>query len=93
MAFAFTLTSILCSLLCGSCAFSPIDVKVTFDGGDSPDFKVYLSGVEWLRSGAVGIRDSGQLWSTDHKDKYLLKVVSDSTTSGTDVLGEYDSTV
>ena len=73
-------------------AFQPVDVKVTFDSDSSPDFKVLLSDVEWLRSGAVSIRDSGQTWASNNKDKYILKSVGHSSGSGRDIIGEYDTT-
>ena len=73
-------------------AFQPVDVKVTFDTDNSPDFKVFLSGVEWLRSGAVSITDNGQTWASNNKDKYILKSVQRSTATGSDVIGEFDTT-
>ena len=36
----------------------PVDVKVTFDESFY-GFNVSLSGVEWLHSGPIGIRDAG----------------------------------
>ena len=73
-------------------AFQPVDVKVTFDSDSSPDFKVLLNNVEWLRSGAVSIRDSGQTWASNNKDKYILKSVDHSSESGRDIIGEFDTT-
>jgi hypothetical protein len=73
-------------------ALQPVDVKVTFDGQSSPDFKVLLSGVEWLRSGAVSIRDKGQSWATTNKEKNVLKQIDRNTESGEDLLGEFDTT-
>ena len=72
--------------------FQPIDVKVTFDSDSSPDFKVLLNDVEWLRSGAVSIRDSGQTWTSSSKDKYILKSVGHSNGSGSDIIGDFDTT-
>jgi hypothetical protein len=73
-------------------AFQPVDVKVTFDSDSSPDFKVLFNGVEWLRSGPVSIRDSGQTWASNNKDKYILKNVGHSSESGRDIIGEFDTT-
>ena len=73
-------------------ALQPVDVKVTFDSDSSPDFKVLLNDVEWLRSGAVSVRDSGQTWASNNKDKYILKSVGHSSKSGSDVIGEFDTT-
>ena len=80
--------------LCGlqSEAFEPVDLKVTFDSDSSPDFKVLLNNVEWLRSGAVSIRDSGKSWASNNKDKYILKSIGHSSGSGRDIIGEYDTT-
>ena len=73
-------------------AFEPIDVKVTFDSDSSPDFKVLLNDVEWLRSGAVSIRDSGQTWASNNKDKYILKSVDHSSGYGRDIIGDFNTT-
>ena len=77
---------------CQSEAFQPVDVKVTFDSDSSPDFKVLLNDVEWLRSGAVSVRDSGQTWASNNKDKYILKSVGHGSESGSDIIGEFDTT-
>ena len=69
----------------------PIDVKVTFDESFY-SFNVSLSGVEWLRSGPIGIRDAGQWWASNNKDKYLVKVAQKLEGKGEDVLGSFDST-
>ena len=84
---------VLTILLCGLQieAFQPVDVKVTF-AESSPDFKVLLNDIEWLRSGAVSIRDSGQTWASNNKDKYILKIVDHSSGSGRDIIGEFDTT-
>ena len=73
-------------------AFQPVDVKVTFDSDSSPDFKVLFNDIEWLRSGPVSIRDSGKTWASKNKDKYILKNVGRSSESGSDILGESDTT-
>ena len=73
-------------------AFQPVDVKVMFDSDSSPDFKVLLNNVEWLRSGAVSIRDSGQTWASNNKDKYILKSVGHRSESGSDIIGDFDTT-
>lgn len=80
--------------LCGlqTEAFQPVDVKVTFDSNSSPDFKVLLNDVEWLRSGAVSVRDSGQTFASNNKDKHILKSVDHSSGSGRDIIGEFDTT-
>lgn len=68
-------------------------VEVTFDETFS-GFKVSLDGVEWLRSGPIGIRDSGQWWTNGNKEKYLLKVVKHLTGGmGADQFGIFDITV
>ena len=69
----------------------PVDVKVTFDES-SYGFNVSLSGVEWLRSGPIGIRDAGQWWASNNKDKYLVKVEQHLSGEGKDVFGAFDST-
>ena len=73
-------------------AFEPVDVKVTFDSESSPGFKVLLNDVEWLHSGAVSIRDSGQTWTSNNKDKYILKSVGHSNESGRDTIGDFNTT-
>lgn len=73
-------------------ALQPVDIKVTFDGQSSPDFKVLLSGVEWLQSGSVSIRDNGQSWATTNKEKNILKQIDRNTESGEDSLGDFDTT-
>ena len=73
-------------------AFQPIGVKVAFDSDSSPDFKVLLNDVEWLRSGVVSIRDSGQNWTSNNKDKYILKSIDHSNGSGSDIIGDFDTT-
>ena len=75
-----------------STALQPVDIKVTFDGQSSPDFKVLLPGVEWLRSGSVSIRDNGQSWATTNKEKNILKQVDRNAESGEDSLGDFDTT-
>lgn len=67
--------------------FQPVDVKVNFvnDTQTSSSFKVLVSGVEWLRSGAVGVRDGGQTWTTSSKETHLLKLVNRGTGSGEDM--------
>lgn len=84
----------LIQLLSSSSVFAlqPVDLKVTFDSQTSPDFKVLLSGFEWLRSGAVSIRDDGQTWASTNKEKNLLKPTDRNTESGRDLLGEFDTT-
>ena len=72
-------------------ALQPVTVNVTFD--DTAGYKVSLSGVQWLRSGPLGIRDSSQWWANSNKDKYLLKVEKRLTDSGTDLFGSFDSTM
>ena len=69
----------------------PVDVKVTFDESFY-GFNVSLSGVEWLRSGPVGIRDAGQLWASNNKDKYLVKVEQHLEGKGIDMFGTFYST-
>ena len=69
----------------------PVDVKVTFDESFY-GFNVSLSGVEWLRSGPIGIRDAGQWWASNNKDKYLVKVAQHLDGKGEDIFGTFDST-
>ena len=92
----FKLLSIIVAVLLLSCSsvftLQPVDIKVNFDSQTSPDFKVLLSGVEWLRSGALSIRDNGQTWAMTNKEKNLLKPVDRNTESGEDLLGEFDTT-
>ena len=89
MSTAFLLLVLSCSSVS---ALQPVDIKVTFDGQSSPDFKVLLSGVEWLRSGSVSIRDNGQSWVTTNKEKNILKQIDRNTESGEDSLGDFDTT-
>ena len=81
---------VVCASL--SAAIQPVDVNVTFDETFT-GFKVYLSGVEWLRSGPVGIRDSGQWWASNNKDKYLLKAEKHFTGNGVDLFGVFVNTL
>ena len=69
----------------------PVNVSVTFDESSAFKFNVSLSGVEWLRSGPVGIRDSGQWWANNNKDEYVLKVEKHLTETGSDLFGTFDS--
>ena len=89
MSTAFLLLVLSCSSVS---ALQPVDIKVTFDGQSSPDFKVLLSGVEWLRSGSVSVRDNGQSWVTTNKEKNILKQIDRNTESGEDSLGDFDTT-
>ena len=89
---ATTCTLILTLYALQTKAFQPVDVKVTFDSDSSPDFKVLLNDVEWLRSGSVSVRDSGQTWTSNSKDKYILKSVDHSSGSGSDIIGNFDTT-
>ena len=68
----------------------PVDVKVTFDESFYR-FNVSLSGVEWLRSGPIGIRDAGQWWASNNKDKYLVKVEQHLEGKGVDMFGTFES--
>lgn len=74
-------------------SFEPVDLKVNFDSQSSPDFKVLLSGVEWLRSSVVSVRDNGQTWASNNNGKNLLKPMKQYTESGEDSLGEFDTTM
>ena len=69
-----------------------VDVKVTFESQSSPDFKVLLSGVEWLRSGGLSIRGNGQTWATTNKEN-VLKLIDRSTENGEDIFGKFDTTM
>ena len=69
----------------------PVDVKVTFDE-NFYGFNVSLSGVEWLRSGPIGVRDAGQWWASNNKDKQLVKVAQHLDGKGEDIFGTFDST-
>ena len=68
----------------------PVDIKVTFNESYY-GFNVSLSGVEWLRSGPIGIRDAGQWWASNNKD-YLVKVEQHLDGTGEDIFGAFDST-
>lgn len=72
-------------------ALEPVDVKVTFNKSTG-DFQISLQGQEWLRSGAVSVRNEGKWWKSNNKDRYLLKATNPLTLSGQDALGEFDST-
>ena len=81
----------ICGFLAIATAIEPVDVKVTFDES-SGNFQIYLQGKEWLRSGAVGVRNEGQWWKSNNKDHYLLKVANPLTLRGQDAFGEFDTT-
>ena len=66
--------------------FQSVNIKVSFESQTSPDFKVLLSGVEWLRSDALSIRDNGQTWTNNNKAKNLLKLIDKNTESGEESL-------
>ena len=85
---------LLCMVLACSTAsaFQPVDVKVAFDSQTASNFKVLLSGVEWLRSGALSVRDNGQTWGITNKEKNLLKPIDRNTEHGEDLLGEFYTT-
>ena len=75
-------------------AVEPIDVKVAFDKS-TDDFQISLlegRGQEWLRSGAVSVRNQGKWWKSNSKDSYLLKATNPLTLSGQDAFGEFDTT-
>ena len=63
-------------------------INVSFNQ-DSADFQVYIDGEEWFRSGALGIRDGGQWWSTEHADKYSLKQSDFDIEEGVDPVGPF----
>ena len=94
MATSVKCLSFLFVLLSSSSVFTlqPVNVKVSFDSQTSPDFKVLLSGVEWLRSGALSIRDNGQTWATTNKEMNILKLINQDTGSGEDLFGMFDTT-
>ena len=85
--------SFLCvsALLSIATAVEPIDVKVAFDKSTG-DFQISLQGQEWLRSGAVSVRNQGKWWKSNSKDSYLLKATNPLTLSGQDAFGEFDTT-
>ena len=85
--------SFLCvsALLSIATAVEPIDVKVAFDKSTG-DFQIALQGQEWLRSGAVSVRNQGKWWKSNSKDSYLLKATNPLTLSGQDAFGEFDTT-
>lgn len=89
-----TSVSLLVVILFSSSVFTLqlVDVKVTFESQSSPDFKVLLSGVEWLRSGALSIRGNGQTWATTNKEN-ILKLIDRSTENGVDIFGKFDTTM
>ena len=70
--------TVYCTFLCVSGLLSiatgiePVDVKVTVDKSTG-SFQISLQGQEWLRSGAVGVRNGGQWWRSSNKDHHLLK--------------------
>ena len=72
-------------------ALQPVDVKVNFDSQTSPDFKILISGVEWLRSGTVSIRDKGLTWATSNSEKNILKPIGRTEVTGEDIIGEFDT--
>ena len=78
-------------LLSIATAIEPVDVKVTVDKSTG-SFQISLQGQEWLRSGAVGVRNGGQWWRSNNKDHYLLKQANPLTLSGQDAFGEFDTT-
>ena len=85
--------SFLCvsALLSIATAVEPIDVKVAFDKSTG-DFQISLQGQEWLRSGAVSVRNQGKWWKSNSKDSYLLKATNPLTLGGQDAFGEFDTT-
>ena len=89
--------TVYCTFLCVSGLLSiatgiePVDVKVTVDKSTG-SFQISLQGQEWLRSGAVGVRNGGQWWRSDNKDHYLLKQDNSLPLSGQDAFGEFDTT-
>ena len=78
-------------LLSIAAAIEPVDVKVTVNKSTG-NFQISLQGQEWLRSGAVGVRNGGQWWKSNNKDHYLLKPTNPLTLSGQDAFGEFDTT-
>ena len=90
MKFAVTFVAILGVLSLAEC-LQPIDVKVIFDESFY-GFNVSLSGVDWLRSGPIGIRDAGQWWASNNKDKYMVKAEQHLEGKGEDMFGIFDNT-
>jgi hypothetical protein len=90
---AFYSSSLLCisALLSIAVALDPVDVKVTFDKSTG-DLQISLQGREWLRSGAVGVRNQGKWWKSTNKDRYLLKATNSLSLSGQDAFGDFDTT-
>ena len=85
---SFLCVSVLLSI---ATAVEPMDVKVAFDKFTG-DFQIPLQGQEWLRSGAVSVRNQGKWWKSNSKDSYLLKATNPLTLSGQDAFGEFDTT-
>ena len=91
MKIAFVTVAVFACVSLARGALTPVNVSVTFDTTSAFKFSVSLSGVEWLRSGPLGIRDAQQWWANNNKDKYLLKVEKHSTETGSDLFGDFDS--
>ena len=91
LVFLIYVTTVQGILLTTSEAFQSVDIRVTFDNESSQTFKVLLSGEEWLLSGSLSVRESGETWTSGNKDKYILKAVDHSTDIGSDIIGKFDT--
>ena len=89
------LLSLYCvvGVVCSSfvAAQPPIDLKVIFDSGGLPDFKIYMLDTECFRCGAVGIRAANQWWTSNNKDKLTLKTDHQTIEDGEDLIGQFTS--
>ena len=82
---------LLCSLLC-LCSLSQAAEDTDIDLGlneGGPEFKIFVDGETWFRSGQLGVRHKDVWWSSENTDNYILKFGNYDTTGGEDFMGTY----
>ena len=79
---------LLLSLLSLAAADEP-SVAVKFNDTKSSDFRVYIDGSEWFRSGILKVRDGGEWWSTESTDKNVLVPTLSVSEYGVDSIGAF----
>ena len=82
---------LLCSLLCLcslSHAVDDTDLSLGLDDKSS-DFKIFVNGETWFRSGQLGVWHKDVWWSSENTDNNVLKIASYDTTGGEDFIGTF----
>ena len=84
--------SLLQTLLCLCCLQSvqPTDIHLEVSDSSSAEFKLYVDGKEWFRSGVLGVRHKDVWWSSEHTDAAHSLIVSEyAKEEGSDLIGDF----